>query len=106
VSLIAPDGQIYNRSLNTSLPLTGQVVYETTEVDPTTGTIVTINKPVVTLRRTSLGRIPIAGERWMVSIPKTPSPTAEMEMYTMDYPPKGGATIGFIKLYLKKVEQI
>ena len=65
------------------------------------------NKPVVSLRRTSLARVPVPGEKWIVRIPIDPSPTAELQDYQFDRSrsPEGGRTLGLIRLYLTKVKQ-
>ena len=112
VELIDPDGNEYTTSANSPdpanpLPLMGQILYDTVGADPETGERVVVNNPIVSLRTTSLTRIPKAGERWAVSIPTTPSTTATKETFviTPTRPPEGGASIGFIKLYLQRVAQ-
>ena len=99
VTLIDPDG-------NTET-LTGQVLYDTVVEDPATGARVVINEPVVSLRRTSLSRIPAGGENWAIKIPTTPSTTDDTTTFVLDpsKAPEGGASIGFIRLYLKLAAQ-
>jgi len=98
-----PSGEII-KILNISMPLNGQVLYDTLEQNPDTGADMIMHKPVVTLRRSSLVRIPEQTERntWLVSIPKAPSTNAEMQPYIMGYPSEGGNSLGFIRLYLTK----
>lgn len=93
--------------LNTSMPLNGQVMYDTIEQDTDTGVDVIMHKPVVTLRRSSLVRIPVQTEKnqWLVSIPITPSQSATKQPYIMDRPSEGGNSIGFIRLYLSQPVQ-
>ena len=100
VELIDPDGA--------SQSLVGQVLYDTTTLNPETGEAMTVNDPIVTLRRTSLTRIPEDGERWIVKIPTTPSTTAPLEDFTItgDRPTTGGGSIGYIRLHLQRVSQI
>jgi len=107
VELVDPDGNTYTTSANDpTLDLVGQVMYDTTRMDPDTGNIIVINNPVVSLRRTSLARIPQAGESWIVRIPIRPEYNAPKESYYLgDLPPEGGASIGFIRLYLTKAQQ-
>ena len=95
VTLIAPDGSIQDN-------LTGQVLYDTIKVNPETGEEMVVNNPVVSLRRSSLDRIPLPGEKWIVKIPVDPSTTATLEDFIIDQtrPPEGGRSIGFIRLYL------
>lgn len=99
VVLISPDG--------VRQPLTGQVLYDIVRIDPETGNDVIVETPVVTLRRSSLNRVPLAGENWIVEIPVSPSTTAAMQQYIMSptRPPEGGRSIGIIRLYLQVVEQ-
>ncbi len=100
VELIDPDGA--------SQSLVGQVLYDTTTLNPETGEPVTVNDPIVSLRRTSLTRIPEDGERWIVRIPTVPSTTAPLEdfMISGDHPLTGGGSIGYIRLHLQRVSQI
>ena len=97
VVLVDPDGaeSIYY----------GQVLYDTTVEDPSSGAPVVISKPVVTLRRSSLTRIPKEGETWSIKIPSTPSPAASTETYLLERPAEDGRSIGFIRLYLIKAKQ-
>lgn len=93
--------------VNQNRPLNGQVMYDTLEVNTDTGVEDLVHKPVVTLRRTSLVRIPLQSEKnqWLVSIPLTPSQTATLQPYIMDRPMESGESIGFIRLYLSKPVQ-
>ena len=100
VTLIAPDGVKYTG-------LKGQVFYDTNKVNPDTGEMMTVNTPVVTLRRSSLTRIPLPGEKWIVKIPTTPSTTATLEDFIVDQSkaPEGSASIGYIQLFLRRAKQ-
>lgn len=108
VVLVAPDGTVIDTSLNSGEALTGQIIYDTVQVNPDTGDSMIVSKPVVSLRRSSLSRIPVSGEKWLVKIPITPSTTATLEDYMIDpsRAVEGGRTIGFVRLYLRKVKQI
>jgi hypothetical protein len=106
VELIAPDGTIQTKSANdATADLSGQILYDTRAEEPETGAEIIIHKPVVTLRRTSLDRIPIPGEDWIVRIPITPSLTATKEDFALERPGEDGGAIGFIRLYLTRVSQ-
>ena len=107
VVLIDPEGVVYDKSANDeTLPLVGQVLYGKKEFNPDTGTEVYINTPIVTLRVSSLARVPQNGEKWAVKIPTTPSTTADLVTFIFDERPlEGGTSIGFIRLYLQKAEQ-
>lgn len=100
VNLIDPDGARYDG-------LRGQVLFDIVRVNPETGEEVTVQTPVVTLRRSALSRIPAPGENWIVEIPATPSEAAAKVQHVLSptRPPEGGASIGFIRLYLQAVEQ-
>jgi len=108
VILISPDGAIQDKSANNpENDLAGQVMYETKSFNPDTGEEITVNVPVVTLRRSSLDRIPIPGEKWMVKMPKDPSLEAPLEDFIIDTSNslRGGRSIGYIKFYLRRAEQ-
>jgi hypothetical protein len=100
VNLIDPDGVRYDG-------LRGQVLFDIVRVNPETGEEVTVQTPVITLRRSTLARIPAPGENWIVEIPATPSEAAAKVQHVLSptRPPEGGASIGFIRLYLQAVEQ-
>jgi hypothetical protein len=107
VELITPNAAIINTRQADSSPLVGQVLYNSKDVDVDTGLQIVVNRPVVTLRRSSLSRIPIAGEKWIVKIPINPSETDTLIPFVLDEsrPPEGGQSIGFIKLYLRAIQQ-
>jgi len=113
VTLIDPDGTIITEIADPADPLVperlgGQILYDIVRTNPDTGEEVVINKPVVTLRRAALSRVPAAGEKWIVKIPVDPSQTATLEDFIIDStrPPEGGRSIGFIRLYLRRALQL
>lgn len=86
--------------------LKGQILYGLNRLDPESANEVTVDVPVVVLRRSSLDRIPAAGERWVVEIPvSVTDPAMKPWMLSADRPPEGGKSVGFIRLYLMDVEQ-
>lgn len=106
IILIGPDGTIYDKSKNdTDQDLSGQILYDTTRVDPETGLDMIVHTPVVTLRRTSLKKIPQPGESWMVRIPEIPDPDAPKTLHKSERAPEDGKSIGFIRLYLTRAIQ-
>lgn len=107
VALLSPAGVRYNTTVD-GRALKGQVLYDIVRNNPETGDRVTVATPVVTLRRSSLARVPLAGESWVVEIPESPVDGATMKQFVFSpvRPPEGGASIGFIRLYLQEVEQI
>jgi len=100
VGLLDPDGSRQEVS--------GQIVYDIVRMNPETGEEMLANASVVVLRRSSLARIPVAGEKWLIDIPETPCLTASKIQYAMSptRPPEGGRSIGFIRIYLQQVEQL
>lgn len=103
VILIAPDGTRYDKSANDpTQDLSGQILYDTTVTEPETGLDIIVHKPVVTLRRSSLARVPVPGETWAVRIPETPDPTATKTLHTVERATEEGKAIGFVRLYLTK----
>lgn len=107
VELITPDAVTINTRQSDDSVLKGQVLYNSKDVDIDTGLPIVVNNPVVTLRRSSLSRIPVAGENWIVRIPKNPSLTDILIDFALDpsRPPETGQSIGFIKLYLRATQQ-
>lgn len=108
VELTAPDGTVQTHSKNDpdSL-LMAQVLFDTTYEDPETGGVTILEDPVITLRRTSLDRIPEDGEPWFIRIPTEPRESAPQESYVLsDLPIQGGASLGIIRLYLTKPKQL
>lgn len=106
VELIDPDGNEITLTVS-GAPLVGQILYDVVKINPETGEEMIVNKPVVTLRRSSLSRVPEPGEKWFVRIPTSPSTTATKEDFIIDQtrPPEGGASIGFIRLYLRRAKE-
>lgn len=109
VQLISPDGEVQTTSANDpELDLVGDVLFCRTEVDVESGLLqqdIIVRKPVVTLRKTSLTRIPEPGERWIAKIPLTPSRSAALETFLAVRAPTGGDSIGFITLHCDDIEQ-
>jgi hypothetical protein len=109
VELLNPtDGIRQTNSVNNPTEeLMGQIFYETMNMRPETGLDIVVHKPWVSLRRSSLERVPSAEDYddWIVRIPIRPSRTATKVSHRIHRPPEGGESIGFIRLYLEKIEQ-
>lgn len=110
IILIAPDGETQEYSANDpdtprTIPLTGRVIYARFDMDPDTGMPVRIDNPIVTLRKSSLDRVPLAGETWSVQIPKEPAINADKETYVTELAPRDGRSFGWIQLPLTLLEQ-
>lgn len=103
VSLTGPDGVVYATNANDpTQPLVARVLY-----DQRKETLSTTNDPiltyeiVVTIRRSSLARIPAAGERWKISLPVDPTVGAPYKTYIVSSSRanQSGRSIGYINLY-------
>lgn len=97
ITLISPTGE--------KQTVEGQVLFDTVVLDPSSGAEVVVHKPVATVRRSSLLRVPKAGEAWAVQIPTTPSRSAPRSSFLLERPSEDGGSIGFIRLYLMKAAQ-
>ena len=100
VDLIGPTGV-------KQLGLKAQVLYDRTEENPATGQPVIVNEPVVVLRHSSLTVVPKTNEKWLIRMPVSPVIDAEKEDFVLD-PSRaieGGRSIGFIRVYPKRVRQ-
>jgi len=100
VTLIDPDGEIYTG-------LKGQVLNFTQQENPETGEIVVINKPVITLRISSLDRVPLPGENWIITYPTSPVSGAATKdgLFSATRAPEDGSDIGFMRMYPQDTEQ-
>lgn len=100
IELTGPDG--------IKLNVTGQILSDTIKQNPDTGETIIVNNPVLAIRRKSLSQIPQPGETWFVRIPLDPDPSAELADFVIDsdHAPEGGRSLGFIRLYLRKAEQV
>lgn len=108
VTLTDPDGTTYNKNANDlTKNLRAKIRYRTQSVDPETGEPVIIHRPVVTLRITSLTRVPVDGENWLIQMPISPVSGALLKnlLFTPDRAIEDGIDMGFIKMYLVEVEQ-
>ena len=100
VDLIGPDGK-------KQLGLKAQVLYDRTEHNPATGQPVIVNEPVIVLRYSSLDPAPQSKEKWLIRMPVSPVEDAAKEDFALD-PSRtieGGRSIGFIRVYPKRVRQ-
>lgn len=107
VELTDPDGIKYDTDNVTGEILKAvQILYDFQKFDPNTGEMVTVNEPVVSMARSSLARVPEAGERWHIRIPiDTGSTTLVDFVLSATRPPEGGRSLGFIRLYPQKAKQ-
>jgi hypothetical protein len=106
VELTTPDGQVQRYSLNNpSELLGGQVLYFSRRENPDTGEVVVVDQPVVTIRVSSLIRVPKQGERWYIKMPISPVSGAEKKsfVFTPDRSYEHGTDIGFMRIYPQKV---
>lgn len=99
IVLVSPAGVVYSG-------IYGQVLYDTRAVDEN-GMQIIVHDPVVTVRKSSLTRVPLATEKgtWAVKIPVSPVSGAATETYLLGRTSEDGNSIGFIRLYLSKLVQ-
>jgi len=112
IELTGPDGntQVYSANdpdpSNPTVLLAGQVVLHSTVVDAE-GIPMVSDIRSVTLRRSSLDRIPLRTEKhlWTVKASELPNPNAPKTTYLMERPEEGGEDIGIITLFLIRADQ-
>lgn len=110
VRLIDPSGvtHIYAKNSTTRL-IRGQVVLDTLkrsdQVDTEYFGDIFVQTPSVTLRRSSLPRVPANGEFWVVQIPQSLDDNPEYESYMLESPKTDINFLGIITLYLKQLSQ-
>ena len=106
VELISPvDGARQTKSANDpTADLTGQIIYETLRQSED-GIPIIEHKPVVTLRISSLDRVPANGEKWSVIIPISPVAGADTETFILEKAMQDGRSIGYVRLYLRRAVQ-
>lgn len=105
VTLISPDGVVYSNGVDGNY-LKGQVVYEKIELNTTTGAEQVVREPAITLRVSNLVRVPVSGEKWVVKFPDDPREGTVKSTYVLDGSRaiQSGESIGFIRLFPKKVK--
>jgi hypothetical protein len=107
VEITSPSGETQRYSLNNpSELLGGQVFYFSRRENPETGEPIVINQPVVSLRISSLIRVPKAGEKWFIRMPISPARNAPKVdfCFTSDRAPEHGTDIGFMRIYPFKID--
>jgi hypothetical protein len=104
VTLTDPDGKIVSETAD-GRPLTGRVLYTRTE-NNADGEPVSVKKPSVLLRWSSLSRHPKTGEVWGIEIPAGPdTPHKKMCLLDKNYAVEGSNSIGTIRLALVWAEE-
>lgn len=98
IDLISPDGELQT--------VYGQVLYDSTVTDEM-GIQTIVHKPVVTVRRSSLTRVPLPTDRprWGCRIPETPRVGSDKVTFIVENPHEGGGSIGFMRFYLTRATQ-
>jgi hypothetical protein len=107
VELTSPDGETQRYSMNNpSDLLMGQVLNFTRREDPQTGETIVVKQPVVTLRISSLIRVPLDGERWIIKSRFSPLADAPLRsmLFSSDRASEDGSDIGFMRLYSIRIE--
>ncbi len=105
INFVTPDGDRVDG-------LRGQILYDQVRTNPETGEVVIVTEPIITVRRSTMlsdvGRVPAAGENWLVEIPESPSESADKASYVISSTraPEGGRSVGFVRIYLQEVDQL
>ena len=108
VQLIDPDGTRYTTDNETGETLKAvQILYDYRKLDPGTGEEVTVHEPIVVMMKSSLSRIPVSGENWVIKMPIEPNESATLETRVLSKARaiEGGSSLGYIRLYPGKVIQ-
>jgi len=105
IVLFDPEGHRHAYSANDpTKPLQARVTYEYQGVNAQ-GLPVTVHSPRVTVRLSSLDRVPLPGETWGIQFPKDPVLGAPNSTYEFkDKPVAGGRSIGFLVLFPTKAK--
>lgn len=109
VSITFADGTSQTKSANdNTIDLKAQIRYFTLSENPETGEVITVYKPVISFRRTSLNQIPEPGERFHIRMPISPELGATIEdfVHSETHSPEGPSDMGFIRYYVQRAEQI
>lgn len=107
VELTDPDGNVQTMSANDpTKTLGGQVLYFSQPVNPITGEVMIVNMPVVSLRVSSLDRVPANGEKWFIRMQVSPLAGADKVsfVFTGTKAKEHGTDIGFLRIYPQKIE--
>lgn len=109
VGLTSPDGEVQTPwTTADKTGLSGQVLFNRVEVELDTSNLeqtTMVSKPVVTLRISSLTRVPQPGERWIVKCPRIPSRSAPLVTHLAIRGPTGGDSIGFMTMHCDRLVQ-
>ena len=98
-TLVGPDGTVYTTN-TLGKPIAGRLVYDHAEVNANGETVI-VHSPCLTLRTSTLPRVPAFNERWMIKVPKSVTdPTTSLFFLDADRPPVDSSSIGFRKYYL------
>jgi hypothetical protein len=89
------------------LDIEAQVLYSSISTDPTTLAPIIVEEPVVSVRRSSLDQIPVAGDTAVFQIPNEPRRDADKDDYILSKTraPEKNRSIGFIRYYLQRANQ-
>jgi len=111
IILTSPADVIAHSSNYPTATVKGFIRYDSIVENPETGGQMIINKPAISIRRSSLPVLPTEGpndanyyQKWFVHISKSVTDQT-LEHYKIEHPPIQGKSIGFIVLFLTKVSQ-
>lgn len=84
-----------------------QVLLDSYKMNPDTGQMIVSDQPIVSARISSMRRVPLSGETWVLKIPSAPAETAEKLDFVLSATRavEGGASIGFKRFYPRRAIQ-
>jgi len=97
VELVSPVGVEYTG-------LFGRVLFDSLETNQD-GIPEIVRKPNVTIAINSLARVPQSSEKWVVRINLDNELTGDLTSYLLENAVVDGKSIGFVRLFLTKMEQ-
>jgi hypothetical protein len=105
--LTSPDGQIQRYSLNQpGEQLVCQALNFSRRENPSTGETMVVDQPVISVRLSSLIRVPSAGETWYIKVfwSRVGLGSDMKYLFSSDRAPEHGTDIGFMRMYLQRID--
>ena len=100
VTIIGPDGLDYSTTI-LGAPVNGRLIYDHAEINEQGLTLI-VHAPCLTLRVSTLRRVPKANEHWEFKIPLTIGDFTTKASFFLDAdrPPQDGGSMGIRRFYL------
>jgi len=107
IELTSPDGATQKYSANNPTELLrGSIRMYSRGENPETGEPIVVDKPSVTLRTSSLTRVPAPNEKWFIRFATSPVHGAPMKqfLFSIDRAYEKGTDLGIIKIMPQTIE--